>query len=350
MNSTHELLLREGRDWFMFFRSSIALPLLFSTFAIGQKTQDPMCDGYLPVLRRFTKSEAWCGTKRTIRDKSQKEYEYFPLRESGRYLGYVLCDGTGEFLQAYLSDKPSTREILPTIFPFADEVETLQPKAAKNKSAAEIFFPWHYPEVQNPNSSYSWTDTSDYSQYFWLEGVPEYYWSSGCTPTAAAMFVSYLDRYCPDFQTLIDGFLPLKTPLPILDEDNVNGNAVEWVIDELADCMGTKDGQTLDIGICGGIENYFARHGVEDYYMKSSTDYSLLTCIVREARLPVVVDIKTDVYGDVDHTVLVYGYVYRPYQVLPDLICHSTWTSAPGNYFFSPNHFFDYRYVTNVSH
>lgn len=356
----------------LFLLSLLLFPNLDSVFLTTRESSStPPNWDYLPVLRRFMEEDDLCyGRQKTVFSLDGEDYLYTQVLHEGEYEGYVLSKDD-EFVQACLTEKDPVSDYDARYyfdgFLFLDEAKprsmpehldvtasgTLGRKGVARR-AEEPFYPEHYPSVSSSVTYYSWTDTgSDYSQFYWLNDVPEYYWSYGCSPTAAAMLTSFLDRYCSDFSGLYDGLLPLKTPIPEdFSDPYPNDVRVQAAISELAQIFQTdSEGVTLSTRIPGGLENLFRERGIDDYYVKVSNNFVFYSNLIKKCRLPVLMGIKTDQTSFImDHTVLSYGIVYRPSQSVPDIIAHSTWASHPGNYFFSCSDAWEFYYVTNVGY
>ena len=296
---------------------------------------------YLSVLKNYSgDKEIRYGRQEIVEWSGERALRSSVIDEAGNDIGYVYSNKEWKMLLSYCNKEP---------------IHSISNSTIKSMnlttSESAPFYPDDYPLVSSNVSAYSWTDTSgDYSQYYWLNDVPAYLWSQGYGPTAAAMFCSYLDRYCPDFRNLYQGNLPLlPEPDGVLDDDK-NGRAIETAIRQLASCLGTKDGWTLNSAMCGGIETYFQDCEIDGKYMKSSTDFALYASLLKECHLPVIMAIKHNQASTLpsDHFVLAYGLIYRPSQSLPDVVSHSTWNT--GSYFFPGNTMWEYYYVTNVGH
>jgi len=182
-----------------------------------------------------------------------------------------------------------------------------------------------------------------------ISGVPEYFWTHGCSPTSVAMVFGYWDGVAyPDF---FPGDASTQTAA-VTDRIASAGHIADYAPtpdrvpppayhadDSIADFLLTsrdpsRHGSTAPANIPPGMEDYAswvgytASNAWADNW--SSFTWAEFTNEIDNDR-PMVFGVDTDGNGETDHSVPVFGYRTDPGN---QFACYTTWSENPGVHWF----------------
>ncbi|PFZ09502.1 hypothetical protein COL63_22375 [Bacillus pseudomycoides] len=155
-----------------------------------------------------------------------------------------------------------------------------------------------------------------------IQGVPDFMWYRGCTPTAIANLIGYWDQH--GYNNLVQG-----------------STTSSQFIDALGDDMKTtKEGNTLESNMAPGIRKYWNDRG---YYPSVKTDetptFNEFVSEIEQNRLVIISTEKSPTYENHTLTGIGYEQFTDPFtnEQLNDIIVHDTWNTTPEEVYVSFN-------------
>ncbi len=272
----------------------------------------------------------------TYFDKTVKNM--YKISKDDHIVGYLVKDASNHEITSFCETNsvPTLQETM--------EFVANQQQETKDAYAISIVNTYDYSKLSyvcNPTQLLSVESSSQaYSRY--LKDCPEYYneyVTNGCTPTAAAMLISFYDRYSS--YDLYSGTLPL------IHDDNQSGDVAK-LVNELAVDMKTNVGQSGTNRTKGrtGLKSYLNRHNGGQLNVKNSSSYEDYKNYIMYSNNPAIVHIS-------GHSILGIGYArLRKYnsdgsQYIADyIVSHYDWRSRPGNYYVISNEFEEMTFIT----
>ncbi len=272
----------------------------------------------------------------TYFDKTTKNM--YEISKDNQTVGYVIKDAVSHEITSFCET-----DSVPTLHETMEFVAN-QRQETKDVYAISTANTYDYSRLSyvcNPTQLCCIESSSQaYSRY--LKDCPEYYneyVTNGCTPTAAAMLISFYDRYSS--YDLYSGTLPLA------HDDNQSGDVAN-LVNELAVDMQTNAGQSGTNRTKGrtGLKSYLNRHNGGSLDVKNSSSYEDYKNYIMYSNNPAIVHIS-------GHSILGIGYArLRKYnsdgsQYIADyIVSHYDWRSRPGNYYVISSEFEEMTFIT----
>lgn len=265
----------------------------------------------------------------------------FSVRNDTKINGYIVMDQSTKDFRSFYEGK---------YFPSKEEFETMFLKKSYNNPENQLKTSNRRLRLANKSSdNYSYIcnpsnlcsiDSSSQAYSRIINNCPEYYNEvvvNGCTPTSAAMLISFYDNYSQyDFYP---GILPLK--------HDDNKEAVKKLIIELAEDRLTdyEDGTRRDMAV-KGLTDFLHNHSPISTAVRTSTKYQDYVNFVMHSNNPAIVHIN-------GHAILGVGYAkLRKYnsnggQYIQDyIVSHYDWRNRPGDYYVVSDEFEQRTFIT----
>lgn len=293
------------------------------------------------VIDWWTYSDYKYSFKFKIEDKF---YNVFKVKDGNNFKGHFVLNESGELISFYVGDSKNINESnVSTISPiFAEDNEINIESNENNLVNNTLMF---VPPVLNVDL-YQTSSSSFHSEQL-ITCCPFYYNEpngpviNGCSPTTAAMLLSFYDRYS-ELDNLLDQELPLNH-----EEDRTR---VDNFIKELANLMGTNKVTTgtLPNQIVTGYTNYLYSKGYNGYQGRMSANYDEYSYLINTFKNPAHLAVYTEKgYEEKDqfHSVLGVGtatvresgrFVITHYAVEDEYL---------GNYYVAEKYFIRFYYI-----
>ena len=263
----------------------IAIPLLMSlcSFKVNNDYDKELVNNIFTSLTYMDEGFKGSSISSPIKliDNNDQSCLLFKTYLNNKYTGYFILDNNYELLISHVDSLDYYQDVedyyyLTDIFTISKDRKEITSKSnVKSMNKSEFLnnqlefsnYSSTYYNLPFINDSVLVTYSSSFGSSMRIQGVPTYYNSpdefsvfpgGGCSPTAAAMFLSFYDRNSPYFYNVFDPDLPLKQ-----EDDN---ERVKSIIKDLGNLMGTdSSGNTYDIFLATGTANYLALKGLDNY-------------------------------------------------------------------------------------
>lgn len=315
----------------------------FSFITLGLNTSNNLITNENPNLKyQFLKesisswSDAECSLDFSF-DYNDEKYLLYTMKKGNDLKGYFLANSKSKIETIYVGNqKNDDYSNLSDISPLFSKGEYCENQNNKNSYNINEISEYSFLKVPQLNTKLYKTESTSFSSEQIIKDCPTYFNPTNymCTPTAAAMLISFYDRYS-SLTNLVDGLLPLN--------HNENKSKVNELIDELSSFMGTTSGHgTYLYEREDGINMFLSSRGYKSYKVDTLTNYDLYSTLINTYNQPAIVGIE---YGKVNHSVLGIGTANIRYSG-NYLICHYGESQKNlGDYYLPSDYFVNATYI-----
>lgn len=315
----------------------------FSFISLGLNTSNNLIYDDNPNLKYQFLGESissWndseCSLDFSFLFKNEK-YELYNMKKDDSQKGYFIVNSKSKIETIYVGNqKINDYSNLSEISPLFAEGEYYKDQISINSSNINEASEYTFLKVPQINANLYKSESTSFSSEQLISECPTYFNPTNymCTTTAAAMLISFYDRYS-NLTNLVDGILPLH--------HNDDKSKVDELIVDLSLFMTTTSGHgTYLYERENGLNMYLSSRGYKSYKVDTLKSYALYSTLINTFNQPSIVGIE---YGKVNHSVLGIGTANIRYSG-QFLICHYGESNKNlGDYYLPKDYFVNATYI-----